>query len=214
MELTSPTLAEVGGAACSDAARKRLPTWAELDGDARRYVCLSGRIGGLSTSEIAAVWHASRNAVIGILYRMKKEGIYVPDSPHGLGSKQHKEPAPMTPAKPLKPVAKPVQHVHVNAGGILSELKARLAEPPIPVIAREKAFEPLPGTTPIPLMECGPRNCRWAVDGVHGPSRAFCGQEKDIEVSFCKAHQLLAYQPEHRRRGANRIAIGTVKKAA
>lgn len=67
------------------------------------------------------------------------------------------------------------------------------AEAPGISISRAAAFDPIRGVEPITLDQFTASTCKWAVDGLNGPSRLFCGAPKEPEQSFCLAHRRLAY---------------------
>lgn len=52
------------------------------------------------------------------------------------------------------------------------------------------AFDPLPGTTPIPLMDIQNGQCRWPIGE---PFEGYCGQEVE-HGSYCPAHNNIAWK--------------------
>ncbi len=183
--------------------------WATMSGDERQKACLDGRKAGHSSAHTAALVGASRNSVIGYLKRMKDRGVRVPASLHGKGRNKVQTDKAQSPAQKTRQ-----QPSRFNAGALVTEIRHRLNAEPHVVVSRERAFDPLPGSVPISLMECGPLTCRWAVDGLHGPGRLFCGRPKQPEVSYCASHARLAYQPASERRRRDSIATATMAKAA
>jgi GcrA cell cycle regulator len=109
----------------------------------------------------------TRNAVIGMVHRL------------GLPKRRTRHVGPqIRPAKPPKPKAP------------RAALPARIALPvvvyaPLP---RSAAWEPLPGTQPVGLMDLGASMCRWPVT-VDRPW-LFCGAAAD--GVYCAAHSALS----------------------
>lgn len=135
--------------------------WSGMDQAARQRACLAGRKAGHSAAQTAAKFGTTRNAVIGVLKRLKDSGVPVPAPRHGHGNKKVAAPKTPTTAQAKQP-AKPKSTV--NSAAILSELRSRIdaMHEHHPVITRENAFDPIPGTTPMHILDVVNGHCRWA----------------------------------------------------
>lgn len=122
-------------------------------------------LSGRSAAEIAKLIGArSRNAVIG---KAAREGIPL--------ATQHRKKSASGPRKP------PWHH---------KMLRALL--PPVPRDPLPQENQPPMGTKP--LMELGPRECRWP----HGDGPFFfCGQPTAVEQSYCPFHMRRAFTSRH-----------------
>ncbi|ESY89051.1 hypothetical protein X739_00725 [Mesorhizobium sp. LNHC220B00] len=193
-----------------------LPDWttlprAELDRLLTGY-CREG----LTASAIAKRFlNCSRSAVIGRVHRKKLQLGNGQPRKGMVGRRKAGVEAAPKPPKPPKPPAtkrasKLVQQTSSWRGANnppASDFKARAeqrARSPGIVIKRENAFDPIPGTTPISLLDLSSSTCRWMVNGVHGHDDLFCGQPKEIEHVYCADHRAIAHQPANERRSVPR----------
>lgn len=62
----------------------------------------------------------------------------------------------------------------------------------------ELTWAPLVGTTPKPLIECRPGECRWPINGARGET-LFCCAPRRGDGPYCAAHHRMAYVPVKRR---------------
>lgn len=168
-------------------------TWSEMSGPEKRAAVLPLYHAGKSYPEIqAALGATNRNAVAGVINRCRIHGLLSATSKRDAAIRSKRGTKP----KPAPAAAKQPGPLSYNIA--VKRENRRLEEPaeePVVIITRAAAFDPLPGKTPIPFLSCGPRQCRWAVDGLDGPSRMFCGADKEPEGPWCPAHRRLAYQP-------------------
>lgn len=118
---------------------------------------------GLSTRAIGLAMGRSKSAVCGMARR-----IHLPFRPVGRRNG----------SKDTQPRA---QRVHRGLGMF------GLTEPrgPAHELAKGAAWQPLPGSTPVPLMDLKPGQCKWPI-GDEKPF-LFCGKPCG-DGSYCKAH--------------------------
>lgn len=117
----------------------------------------------------------SRSAVAGIVHRNKIKATRKPTGGKVAGRKYPKT------------KASPVAAVHAYAPDRI----IRMTTSPVP--PKDQLWQPLPGVTPISLLDAKrDEGCRWTV-GKH----QFCGQPG---YPFCAAHADLAYQHQDERK--------------
>lgn len=142
-------------------------------------------IDGLTYSQIARKIGVSRVAIAGAA---RRNGLVSPYSPGNDGKNGHrklKTSAPRSIIAPIQPVAPPGSFVD------LTPIKAG-------------AWDPLPDTTPKPLVDLGNNDCKWPI-GTDSP-HSFCGQPAAPDKVYCAAHAAIAYRPrpeEQRKKGTN-----------
>lgn len=137
---------------------------------------------GWSSLQIAMeLGGVSRNAVIGKIHRLKLNPRKRVLAHLGATARSPRKTAPVA----AKPVA------------IREELPAPVEPEPALDIPRENFFLPLPGTTPIRLMQLTEATCKWPVDRVYGREGIFCGapKEHDREIPYCAVHSRIAINP-------------------
>lgn len=149
-------------------------TWAEMTRDQRREAILPLWQNGATAQSIADALVTSKNAVIGVIHRMPR----------------HKRPAARIRAfnRPPKPAREP------------RERKPRPAAPPkeislIPIDATpigkyDAAFQPLPGASPVALVDLEKGQCRWPVD-IDGKT-FFCGCGVAENETYCEIHKVVS----------------------
>ena len=147
-------------------------------------VALLGKLWGegLSASQIAAILGGgvTRNAVIGKVHRLGLAGRVKAGAP-----------AQPRPAKPSRPVARPITLVSsVVDEGVDSE-PARRETPP----ARVDDEIALPPSERVSIMDLRDSMCRWPIGDPAKPGFGFCGQRATPGVPYCAAHCRIAYQP-------------------
>jgi len=119
---------------------------------------------GLSASEVGALLGVSRSAVLGKAARLnlpKRKGAYTPRKPVPKGS--HHKPRPKNPTRAAAPPPMP-KH-----------------EPP-----KGKAWEPLLGTVPRPLVDLRDGMCKWPV--TEDSPFLFCAAPAIEGRPYCKHH--------------------------
>jgi len=185
-----------------------LPDWKTIN-PAERDRLLAGYCNdGLTAQKIADKFqNCSRSAVIGRIHRLKLQlNNGAPRKSAGRRPKASVEAKPKAPA--VRKVSKLVKDTSSWRGANnppATDFKARAlqrAASPGIVIKRENAFDPIPDTTPISLMDLNSTTCRWMVNGVSGHGDLYCGQPKEVEHSYCACHRAIAHQPAHERRRA------------
>lgn len=150
--------------------------WADRSAESKRRMCVSHARAGLSNEAIAEKLGApSPHSVAGVLRDAKFYGAALPSR--------------RTTPKP-KPKPKPKVTARAPRGIV------RFAKPPIPdtlpPVDRAAAFEPLPGTTPIPFADN--TGCKWPVDGRDGKGLLCCGTDRPAGKPYCEEHRRLSSQ--------------------
>ncbi len=133
----------------------------------------------------------SRNAVIGIIHRHRREIA----------------PAGTAVAAPRPRAPRPRPHGNTQASGKVGRIqaareKAKAPEVVVPAdpVLRSTAWQPISGTTPVPLLGLEPGMCKWPVGDA---PTLFCGQRVERSVtksgepgkdkSYCPHHERFAY---------------------
>lgn len=138
----------------------------------------------------------SRNAVIGRCHRIKATGMSRQRSPAAAKPRRKPMPTSFTPAERLfdKPET-PVVRFETNPGCIS---RVPLFFAPLPnldpaiAIDKQHAFLPIPGTSPVTLMNLTFGTCRWPVSGSHERTTLFCGCASQPGKPYCPSHAALA----------------------
>jgi len=141
----------------------------------------------LTTSEIGRRLGLTKNAICGLIYRMRKEGILP------------------SPSKNTSAAGKPQQPV----GGKVVPMKPRKKKTaktitPLPLFA---AIEPPPPPPPppppkvpsvqrdgIPFIDLRNNSCRYVVSGKRAEDFRFCGDPRTT-TAYCADHAALCYVP-------------------
>ena len=134
-----------------------------------------------SASQVAAMLNAefgeafgislTRNAIIGRACRDDIRKIRQPSAPKAIAAPKAAKPAP------LPKVRIPEQHKPLTAEDI-----ARLPR----VIIAKDAWNALPGSKPVGLMQLTRKTCRWPIDGFG--EQHFCGQHVVETGVYCIVH--------------------------
>lgn len=189
-------------------------TWSELTAREKDAEVRDRTLAGQSYRQIADAFGVSNRAsVASVVSRLRTLGELPParsrretGAMSGLiGKLKAKARREATVAVPRPKAAGP------SATNIAVRLQHR-AEAPGIVLRREFAFDPIPGTTPVPFGSAG---CKWAVDGTNGRGMLWCGSTRDTteraDEPYCRSHAALAYSAPTTRqkaglRSAERIA--------
>lgn len=162
---------------------------------------------GLTYSEIAIrLGLRNRSMVSGLVNRLRKAGLLAPAGTRAKPVRQ-KAKAPSAPRKRArtlhknssglivgKPFLDPSRPRVQTPGGRAALLREMAANPPAMIAAdRASAFEPLPGTMPVPLV--ANTGCKWPVDGLHGKGLLCCGEPYETTGPYCRHHRILAAAP-------------------
>jgi GcrA cell cycle regulator len=134
---------------------------------------------------------ATRNAVIGKLYRLGFQNIRRPIDPDKNPPHARRPPAP-------------------NPASVKLRSSFR-ATPPKTLLARQKAAakladrfkcEPAPPRGKITIAKLYLHHCRWPFGDPRSPSFRYCGKPREGESSYCAAHNAIAYVPVRVREAA------------
>ncbi len=187
------------------AAGKR-SIWSAMSGEEKRDAVLPLLKAGHSYRAISRQLAApGRSAIAGLISRLRRDGKLNFGAAPNLSPVQAgvKRDVPDGMAGAVTPNAEgheqpirfaPLPQRMLRARKVVAEPNP--AQPRKPRrMASSRAFLPLPGTTPVPLTGLSPRSCRWAVDGLMGPSRLFCGAATEARARYCAAHAAIAYLP-------------------
>lgn len=140
---------------------------------------------GLSASQIAGRLGqgCTRNAVIGKVNRLKLSG-------RRLYTRRNDPPPIARQRRPKQPRAnKPVRNDRVT---IRPEPAA------VPLRFTAGVWDPLPGSTPLPLAELPAGACKWSVGNPLAPA-------SETRFCACPAHEGGPYCPEHASRAVGRL---------
>jgi len=138
---------------------------------------------GFSASQIAKELGYSRDAVLGRVFRLKLPKRR--EAHHGQKSDRAVRPmvSECRPAIKAAPVKKrtPKGDKSVSPDAVGAK------------ILKSEIWKPLPGTSPVPLMER--TGCRWPIDGEAGAA-LFCNGAVEGSGSYCCAHEAVATRSE------------------
>lgn len=144
---------------------------------------------GLSAAQIA--WHigagCTRSAVLGKLHRLK----FTQTGERRRGNVQHNRLREPRPPAVRRAAVQPARIKDARAKR--AESAAPPPEPEVDVPTRADAWLPLPGTTPVPLLELRRDQCKWPIGEVHAPGFGFCGAPMAKgDERYCPAHHQLS----------------------
>lgn len=192
----------------------RFPDWRAMGNEEKIVILREHAKNGLSSGQIAAQFqYASRSAVCGFMHRndipLKSQGRAA--TRLSIAGAKVKQPRPhpgniarkaasrkfdpglkfgkqqLTETKPKKAHAAPVPKAEIaSAKGPAPDLAA--LEP----ISRARAFDPLPGLSPVLLTDIKPNQCHWPVNGLDGSEPIFCGGH--ASHLYCSSHARLSYK--------------------
>lgn len=202
--------------------------WHHLSSEAKRELVKPLWQAGMSAAQIARQVGATRNAVIGVIHRMKQAGQapasrQVPSNPQtspssdkpqegkeaqkGTSDSEVRAEDSASPLRrssgvsathPYSPQAKP-DSSH-RAGKKSQAERARHEAAPVITISCASAFDPIPGIEPVPYGTVG--CCKWSVDGFRGRGMLWCGAPNEPGSPWCASHLRLAYVPSQDRKEA------------
>jgi len=137
---------------------------------------------GLTTVQIGHKLGLTKNAICGLIYRMRKDGV------------------PLSPSKNKSVAKEPQQPV----GGKVVPMKPRKKKkantlPPLPLFA---AIEPPPPPPPPPpivrvgiqFIDLRNNSCRYVISGKRPEDFRFCGDARTT-TAYCAEHAALCYVP-------------------
>lgn len=148
---------------------------------------ISMQTNGATAREIANALDMTRNAVLGKIDRLRNVGVLKKPKlkPLNTGGKP--------PKRKSRSKAKPVLAIEK-----VQERRSSIDGPPMPsdfrFIKNKAAWEALPGSNPITLLELTAHTCRWSV-GPDGHPRLFCGLATVKNRPWCETHDHLS-QPK------------------
>lgn len=161
-----------------------LPVWSELTGDERREMIKPLWDAGHSAGDIMRHFvGATRNAIIGVVHRAKWQRAPSVNLANSVRKNKERRKAVPNPPKPKVIKVKPATIDPVTLGDQVTEK--------VDWIHQERP--PLPGTTPISLVDLPAREggvCRFPVQG------GYCGVQTG-ENMYCGAHHRCMYTSRH-----------------
>jgi GcrA cell cycle regulator len=128
---------------------------------------------GIPCSQIGKLMGTSKNAIIGKANRLK-----LPARASGF---PRSVPKPRKPKALKMPVGRPPKDIEPKP----SPKAWRKGKKP-----REAAWNALPGSSPVELVDLEPHHCRWPI-GADSPF-LYCAQHRHQGSSYCEAHALMA----------------------
>lgn len=141
-----------------------LPDYLTLSRDEREAIILPPYINGASAGQISLMLHnASRNAIIGAITRAIDGGRVE-----------------------RRFYARPVRKARVPRSRQSTTVKMFIPDAE-PVMIATTAWDALPGTMPVSLVELETGMCKWPLDG-----HLFCGAP--AEGVYCPTHHRMAYK--------------------
>lgn len=147
---------------------------------------LSMKKHGATALEIARALNMTRNAVCGKIDRLQAAGV--------IKRPKVKTSKPGRPAKPLEARKAPAKLLKPDI--VIEKTQERRASidgPPLQAdyrfVEKKEAWEPLPGSVPIPLLDLSPHTCKWQVS--ESP-RLFCGIHTVEGRPWCPTHNHLS----------------------
>ena len=198
--------------------------WHHLSSTAKRALVKPLWQAGMSAAQIARQVGATRNAVIGVIHRMKQAGQAPASRSPTTTSSRSAATAGTGTAAPSVPALLSVKDSRSNKkvrGGkpntnriaavrskseasldrhIARRMKARIetpkVDPGLPItITKAAAFDPLPGVEPVALVDIPAfGRCRWPVEPDQ-PGHFMCGAPCDATAKYCCAHKRLSISP-------------------
>jgi GcrA cell cycle regulator len=159
------------------------------------------RIDGMSYAEIGLTMKISRNAAVGRAHRLRGKGVAiaatVPPSYHIKREGRPKPPPTPRPERKAKPKAAPKPRVIRTAADNRGEgVWNPKGDGPCNAwrVVSDDVWNPLDGSTPVPLVFREARQCAWPVDG-QGADLMACGEPVQTGSSYCGAHHRMAWIP-------------------
>ncbi|MCV0395444.1 MAG: GcrA family cell cycle regulator [Rhizobiaceae bacterium] len=148
------------------------PDWTRLTAREKADAVLPMVHEGMTMTAIAARFtNCSPGAIVGAINRMRKAGVVVPSNKQN-GGRPRTAKEPRRKPKPSEPIIR---------------------------ISRASAFDPIPGTTPVTIMELGSTTCRWPVSGREPVASEYCGQACPVDQPYCASHAELSRSHQHER---------------
>lgn len=149
---------------------------------------------GKSCSEIGRIMGVSRNTIIGKVSRLNLHGRDMASALSGALARRTPRPA-ATPKS--RTTAKP----RLILGGNNQVIEAGPDREPVVAPPRADAFQALPGSTPLNIMQMpASRSCKWPID-VEDAILSCCQPTDSRDDVYCPAHAAVAYstqKPKHR----------------
>lgn len=138
---------------------------------------------GLQYDQVGAAMGVSRKAAIGRANRLKKKGVNVPSV------ERIKKVAPVKDTR-RHPVPK-IKTAAANRGPGTWSPRGDGPKDAWRIVS-EKAWMPLPGSSPIPLVGRPSCRCAWPV-GPDGADQLACGEVSQPGRAYCDAHHRMAW---------------------
>lgn len=189
----------------------RFPDWNAVGKEEKIVILREHAKNGLSAGQIAAQFqYASRSAVCGFMHRndipLKSQAAATRASKAGTKVKQPR-PHPGNIArkaasrkydpglkfgkqKPTETTPKKVHAAPVPKAGTASAKEPASDLNAVEAISRTRAFDPLPGLSPVLLTDLQSNECHWPVNGLDGSEPIFCGAH--APRLYCDTHTRLS----------------------
>lgn len=143
---------------------------------------------GFSSTQVARKLGGgiTRNAVLGKLYRLRKQGL----PPKAGEPKPEPKPEPKA-AKPK--AAKLPRKQHKQSFGFGAAATPNPATPPTPVPLTD--YDGIDPRTPglLRIMDLKAHHCRWPLNNALGGEYYFCGDKRQGMKPYCEKHNAKAY---------------------
>lgn len=166
---------------------------------------------GLSARQIANQFQVSRNAVIGRIYRMRLRGVVLRRASPALRlANGNGRPRPS--GKNNNPAGRngqPRPRLIIAGGGAVIEKPEGHAPR---ALSKARAFDPIPGSEPVPWLERASGQCCWPVGG-EGSETLSCGLSCG-EATYCDAHLKLRGYPDRPKASAKDLIRALRRYAA
>ena len=177
-----------------------LPNWKTMEPGARDDLLRRYVEEGFSATEIAKKFTGCfRNSIIGRAHRMglKLKGRQKAADPEPKPTKSRETTGSWggVVGKVRAKARRAVAGQNLHAGNIVNKAESRKVDPVLR-ISRAAAFDPLPGTEPVPYGSSG---CKFPVDGLDGQGLLWCGADRGRHPIYCSGHQRLAFRPRQER---------------
>ena len=175
-------------------------TWADLNPDQRRSRVRELIHAGATYAETAQALRTTRTAVAGVVYRARSQGERI------RRPIEREDPPPMKPTGSRSKGGKTavlqekMRRARKAHAGLTTFVPLDVPTDPTPL--RASAWQPLPGTTPVPLADR--TGCAWPTDSPDGRT-LFCNAPTDDKHSWCARHFALGNRP---------VVVGTPKRVA
>ena len=168
---------------------------------------------GLPTREMGAELGLTKNAVCGLLNRMRDAGVKFDNSNRRPARQPTKKPAvaktpPNVISLPVVTTAQKADKEPKDVKGIqqvlpFPEIVPKLVEPPPPPKAAQKQG--------IKFIQLRSMSCRYVVSGKEPEDFLFCGDQK-VRGAYCAEHAALCYAPLNASKSGSRFKLAPMNQ--